>query len=192
MTPVTLHDSDPTFTAVFHPVDAKGNPTAPDDIPVWSVSDATILQVSSTTPDGLIAVINIVGVEGTATLAVTSVDANGTVISATQDYTVAAGEAVNGTIETVIAEVVPAAEVVLADAVAADAAAAAIAAADAAATVTADPAPVPAETAPVVDTPPADPAPAATAAEDESPAEDAAEVAESTDAAAPVDLPPAA
>ena len=197
MTPVTLHDSDPTFTAVFHPVDAKGNPTAPDDIPVWSVSDATILQVSSTTPDGLTAVINIVGVEGTATLAVTSIDANGTVISATQDYTVAAGEAVNGSIETVIAEVVPAAEVVLADAVAADAAAAAaaaaaIAAADAAATVTADPAPVPAETAPVVDTPPADPAPAATAAEDESPAEEAAEVAESTDAAAPVDVPPAA
>ena len=189
MAPVTLHDSDPTFTAIFHPVDAKGNLTAPDDIPVWSVSDATVLQVSSTTPDGLTAVINIVGVEGTATLAVTSIDTNGTVISATQDYTVAAGEAVNGSIETVIAEVVPAAEVVLADAAAAIAAAAAAAAADAAAD--ADLASVPAETTPVVDTPPADPAPAATAAEDESPAEEAAEVA-AEEAAAPVDVPPAA
>ena len=147
MEPVTLHDSDPNFTAVFHPVDAKGNPTTPDDIPVWSVSDATILQVSSVTPDGLTAVVAIVGVEGTATLAVTSVDMDGTVISATQDYTITAGEAVSGTIETVVPEVPP---------VAPEAASAPV-----------DPAPVPeAPVAPApvpeapVDPAPVDPAPA--------------------------------
>ena len=99
MPAVTFKDSDPNFVATFVPVDAKGNPTTADDIPVWSVSDATVLQVSSTTPDGLTATVAIVGVTGTATLAVTSVDINGTVINASQEVTISAGEAVSGTIE---------------------------------------------------------------------------------------------
>jgi len=99
-TPITFHDSDPNFTAEFKPVDAKGQPTSPDSIPVWSTSDATVIQVSSQTPDGLIATVSIVGAEGGATLAVTTTDTNGTVVKATQDYTIVAGEAVSGTIVT--------------------------------------------------------------------------------------------
>ena len=177
MEPVTLHDSDPNFTAVFHPVDAKGNPTTPDDIPVWSVSDATILQVSSVTPDGLTAVVAIVGVEGTATLAVTSVDMDGTVISATQDYTITAGEAVSGTIETVVPEVPP-----VASEVAPAAPEAAPAPVDPAPVPEAPVAPAPVDPAPApVDPAPVDPAPA--------PAETPAPPAETPPAETP---PPAA
>jgi len=85
-------------TATLRLVDAGGNPTLFDDIPVWSVSDPALLTVTPS-PDGYSAEIRSVGPLGGGQVTVTG-DADlgdGTrPLIILDDVTVIAGDAVTG------------------------------------------------------------------------------------------------
>jgi hypothetical protein len=96
---ITVKDSDGTFTAALALVDAKGSPTEPNDVPQWVVADETVATVA-VDADGKTATFT-PGSPGAAEAAttqvtVTSVDADGTAITAIGSITVTAGAAVLG------------------------------------------------------------------------------------------------
>lgn len=79
----------------IQPTDVKGNPAAIDGVPVWSVSDATILSVTPAA-DGLSAVIVANGPVGTSQVNVQAdadLGAGTTTITGTLDVQVTASEA---------------------------------------------------------------------------------------------------
>lgn len=107
MATYTGTDSDAPFPATIQLEDAAGNPVAPDDIPVWETSDATIATVSSTTPDGTQATIAVAGRAGSCTITATSVNKTGTKIVMSGAVVIAAGDASQGEITFPSTETVP-------------------------------------------------------------------------------------
>lgn len=82
-------DKPGTLTAIYK--NAKGETVPPDDIPVWTTSDSTVVIVSSTTPDGT-SVTLAYGVAGVANVVSTSTDKDGQKLSSTDSITVLPGE----------------------------------------------------------------------------------------------------
>lgn len=97
MTTTTVHDDAQPFGAHLVLLDAQGNPTGADDIPTWTSSDETVASVSSTTPNGLSAIIH-VAKPGECDIVASTTDNNGTKIVLTGHLVVEAGAAVSGEI----------------------------------------------------------------------------------------------
>jgi hypothetical protein len=89
-------DKPGTLTAVYK--NENGEVVPPDDIPVWTTSNATAVSISSTSPDGT-SVTLAYGVEGQASIVSASTDKDGQKLSSQDTITVLPGEPT--TVETV-------------------------------------------------------------------------------------------
>lgn len=91
---ITVKDSDAALHASVSFLDAKGAPTAPDDVPQWASDNENAATVEAS-EDGLSASVT-PGLPGAAIISVTSTDTDGTIVTAQGTVTVQPGEAVIG------------------------------------------------------------------------------------------------
>lgn len=92
MSDITVSDVETGLTAgplTF--ADAEGNPTAPDDIPVWSSSDESVATVTPA-EDGLTASF-VIGGPGASLITVKSMNTNGDELTVAGTITVLPGDA---------------------------------------------------------------------------------------------------
>lgn len=98
MSEITVKDTDAPLNATVTFLDAKGNPTEPDDTPQWSSDNEAVCTVAASA-DGKSAVVTIAGKLGAAVVGVKSTDTNGTEILSQGTVTVQASEATVGDVE---------------------------------------------------------------------------------------------
>lgn len=95
---ITVHDDQAPFTATIVLLDKAGQPTTPDDVPVWASSADNVATVTPAA-DGMSAQITVVGGLGSAQVVASTTDTDGTKLVLTGDVIVTAGEAVSGEID---------------------------------------------------------------------------------------------
>jgi hypothetical protein len=97
MADLVVHDSDPPATAAVALTDASGNPTTPDQTPVWTESSDGAILTLAPAADGMSATLTWVA-EGTANVNFSVTDDDGTQILATGSVQVGGGEATTATL----------------------------------------------------------------------------------------------
>lgn len=88
---ITVKDVDSELTASVTFLDAKGNPTEPDDLPVWASSDENVATVTASS-DGLTATVT-PGNPGAAVVSVSSTNSSGDAMASQGTVTVLPGPA---------------------------------------------------------------------------------------------------
>lgn len=92
MASVTVLDTQGDFSASVNFLDARGNPTEPDDVPVWASTDESVATVTAS-DDGKSATVSVAGGLGAAVISCDSNNAEGTDIHAEGTVTVQASDA---------------------------------------------------------------------------------------------------
>jgi hypothetical protein len=96
MSDISVLDTAGTLNGTVAFLDAEGNPTTADDVPVWSSSDETIASVAAAA-DGLSAVVTVLGPVGATVIAVDSTRSSDQAdVHAQATLTVTASEEVSG------------------------------------------------------------------------------------------------
>jgi hypothetical protein len=107
---ITVDASEAHLSATVTFQDAEGNPTTPDETPVWEVGDESVLACTPT-DDGMGATF-VVGAPGVSSVSVSTVETHGgegdpTPILLTGLVTVTAGDTVTGSVDFTTAYVAP-------------------------------------------------------------------------------------
>ncbi len=94
MASITVPDNSAALAAAVSFLDAEGQPTTADDVPVWTSSDESVAVVTAS-EDGLSASVEI-GAPGVALIDVTTTNDDGSTATAEGTITVQPGDAVIG------------------------------------------------------------------------------------------------